>query len=431
MNISAETLEQIHPDNQPASRGISILLVSVCILVLGNNLQNTLLGVRAGVEGMSSLGIGLMMSSYFAGFVLGSVYLPRLIVAVGHIRTYAALASMASAITLAYILAVFLPAWVALRFLQGLCYAGMILVIESWLNGCSTKATRGRVLATYGIVFWGTAATSQTLLNLAPAQSFILFGVVSILVSMALVPITLAPTRAPSSVPSKRLQLKRLQAISPLGLLGVLVSGLCIGAAWGMGPVFADNVDLDSVGISLFMASLMAGTLLFQWPLGRLSDMVDRRYVIVVAGTVAGAISLLIAFGMPHSFPVLIALVLLYGGFSFPLYSLGVAHVNDCVSVEESVGTASTLILLQGVGSALGPLIAGALMGAVGPAGLFFFVGTSLLALAVYGLFMIPLRKPSSSKIKRAFMAVPRISHVLLWEYSRRKKKSRGAVQNN
>ncbi|MFP4014536.1 MAG: MFS transporter [Chitinispirillaceae bacterium] len=424
VNLSAETLEKIKPDNIPISRGIPILLLSVFVLVLGNNLQGTLLGIRAGLEGMSSVSIGFMMSSYYAGFVLGSLFLPRLISAVGHIRTYAALASMASAITLAYILAIFIPTWIIFRFMQGLCYSGMILVIESWLNGCTTRENRGQVLATYGVVFWGTSALSQTLLNVAPPSSFYLFGLISILLSVAMVPITLAPSRTPSAVLKERLKIRRLHHISPVGMMGVLISGIIIGAVWGMGPVFANNIGLNPKYISFFMTAIMAGTLISQWPLGRLSDKVDRRLVIVGSCSTAGVIGIVLAFQQSYSFSLLAGLVLAFGGLSFPLYSLSVAHVNDWVHEEESVGTASTLILIQGIGSALGPVIAGAMMGMLGPQGLFFFVGGILLLLGFYGLYYIAI--PHSSglvKIKRKFMAMPRISFVLLHEHSKRKKK--------
>ncbi|MFP4681782.1 MAG: MFS transporter [Chitinispirillaceae bacterium] len=429
VNLSSESLEKIKPENIPVSRGIPILLLSVFILILGNNLQGTLLGIRAGIEGMSSVSIGLMMSSYYGGFVLGSLFLPRLISSVGHIRTYAALASMASAVTLAYVLIIFIPVWVIFRFMQGLCYSGMILVIESWLNGCTTRGNRGQVLATYGVVFWGSAAFSQTLLNIAPPSSFFLFGLISILLSIAMVPITLAPSRTPSAVLKERLKIRRLHHISPLGMLGVLVSGICIGAVWGMGPVFADNIKLSPRDISFFMTAIMAGALISQWPLGKLSDKMDRRYVIVGSCLIAGIMGIVFAIQQSYTFSLLIGLALVFGGLSFPLYSLSVAHVNDWVHEEECVGTASTLILLQGLGSAAGPMLAGFFMGIWGPQGLFYFVGGVLLILAVYGLYHTALqRRPAIAKIKRSFMAVPRVSFVFLHEHSKRKKKKEKKV---
>lgn len=418
-------IEQVKQELQPAGRGISVLLLSVCLLVLGNNLQGTLIGVRAGLEGMSAVSVGLMMSAYYAGYSAGSIFLPHLIVCVGHIRTYAALASLASALTLAYLLVVFTPAWIGLRLLQGLCYAGMILVIESWLNGCSTRKDRGRVLATYGLVFWGSSAVSQGLLNIANPNSFILFCIVSILVSVALVPITLAPSRAPTAILAARVKLRRLHAISPVGMTGVFVSGLCIGGVWGMGPVFAQSIKLDRAGISIFMGAVMAGTLISQWPLGRLSDKIDRRIVIVISGAGAGIIGLILAVQQSYSLQSLVGLVLAYGGLSIPLYSLSVAHVNDCVHEEESVGTASTLILLQGIGSALGPVIAGYIMGKTGPQGLFYFVSFPLILLSIYGLFMMTQREAVSKKIKKGFMAIPRISYVWLTVHTRKKHKEK------
>ncbi|MFW6254903.1 MAG: MFS transporter [Chitinivibrionales bacterium] len=395
---------------QVTGSGVPVLLISVCILILGNYLQNTLLGIRASFEGISSLNIGLMMSAYFVGFSIGPLILPPVIVSVGHIRTYAALASLASATALAYALIVFVPAWIVFRFLQGLFYAGMILIIESWLNGCSTSSTRGRLLATYGIVFWGSAAVSQTLLNIAPADSYILFACVSILLSITLAPITLAPSHTPATVFNKPLKLRRLISISPIGACGAMTSGLSNGAIWGLGPVFAKSLSADRGSISLFMAVIMGGALLSQWPLGRLSDSVDRRYVIVLSGITAGLIGLLLASQVACPHYVIIALVLLYGSFSIPLYSLSIAHVNDCVSDEERISTAGLLILLQGLGSAIGPLLAGAIMVPSGPRGLFFFVSFTFFIMAGSSIAIIIRRKPTPARNKSRHVPIPRIS---------------------
>ncbi|MDG5814447.1 MFS transporter [Chitinispirillales bacterium ANBcel5] len=405
--------------------GVPVLLISVAILVLGTNLQSTLLGVRAGIEGITDSSIGMMMSTYYVGFVLGSLLLPRLISSVGHIRTYAALASTASALTLAYILIITVPFWVLLRFFHGLCYAGMILVIESWLNRCADKKNRGRLLATYGLVFWGCSALSQMLLPLASPEGFVLFCLVSILVSLAMVPLTLAPSKDPVSVFSKKTEFRQLQGISPIGVLGVFVSGLCMGSVYGMGPVFAHNIDLSTEQISLFMFAIMGGTMISQWPLGKLSDKVDRRLVILFTLLGAGVISMLIGLQNDLSVNVVLIMALMYGALAFPLYSISVAHVNDLVSPEESVGTAATLILIQGIGSAIGPSMAGFVMGNIGAHGLFIFVGSVMLSASVLTVVIIPHRKSVSGKIKRGFTVIPRVSYVLLHTHSKRKSKQK------
>ena len=410
-----------HPEEYSPKQGIAVLLFSVAILVLGNNLQGTLLGVRAGIEGMREQSIGLMMSAYYGGFVTGSILFPRLVYSVGHIRTFAALASIASTLTLLYILVITIPAWIILRFFHGLCYSGMILVIESWLNGCSDRKNRGSILASYGIVFWGCSAISQILLTTAAPDGIVLFCLISILVSFAMVPLTLAPSRTPVIIKTKRIKISRLFTISPLGVVGVLASGLCIGSAWGMGPVFAQSINFNTTGISLFMASMMSGTLISQWPLGRLSDKVDRRGVIVAASIVAGTVSLVLAFQEKYPLLPLTILAFLHGACAFPLYSLCVAHVNDRIHEEEVIGTAGTLIFLQGIGSASGPFASGVCMGYLGPQGLFFFVGTVLILLSLYGIFIITQRKAVSGRIKQTFIALPRISHVFLEKYVHRK----------
>ncbi|KMQ51861.1 Transporter, Major facilitator superfamily [Chitinispirillum alkaliphilum] len=407
------------------NNGVAALLISVAILVLGNNLQGTLLGIRAGVEGISKFNIGLMMSSYYVGFILGSVTLAKLLVLVGHIRTYAALASFASALTLSYILLISPSFWIVLRFLQGFSYAGMILVIESWLNGCAEKKNRGSLLAKYGLVFWGCSAISQTFLNLAAPESFILFCFISIMVSLALVPVTVAPSRAPLALSSNRYKLRKLLKVSPVGMFAVFVSGLCMGSVWGMAPVFGQRIELSTSGISFFMFSLMAGTLISQWPLGKISDKTDRRLVIVITSFIAGSVSIFLSVQNNPSVPLLLTLALIYGALAFPLYSIAVAHVNDCIHQEENIGVAGTLILLQGIGSAIGPMASGALMEITGPGGMFMFVGSSLVALAVFGILVIPQRKAISHKLKQNFMAVPRTSYVFLYQQTRRKGEKR------
>lgn len=228
---------------------VATLLASVILLVLGNGLQGTLLVVRAGIEGFRSEVIGAMMSCYFAGYALGALLLPRLVASAGHIRAFAGFASIASAVTLLHVLFPEPWVWIVLRALTGLVYAGMILVTESWLNAHALPATRGRLLSLYGMLTMGTWALGQGLLNMAPPQGMALFLLVSILVSLALVPITLLPSRPPMVPQEARLSLRRLFAISPLGTLGAFLSGLALSAFWGMGPNFAQEVGLGT-GVS-------------------------------------------------------------------------------------------------------------------------------------------------------------------------------------
>lgn len=365
---------------------VAALLVSVGLLVLGNGLLGTLLVVRAGTENFAGETIGIMMSVYFAGYALGSVFLSRVIVSAGHIRAFAGLASIASVTALLHLLFIDPLIWTLLRAVSGFAYAGLILVAESWLNAHAVAATRGRLLSVYGVVTMGVWALGQGLLNLSPPQGIVLFLVVSILISLALTPITLLPGRPPAIPPQERLSLYRLLTLSPLGTLGAFLSGLALSAFWGMGPNFAQQSGLDTAGISIFMMAVLAGALVMQWPLGWLSDHVPRRLVIAGAALAAtGAAAGFVAVGVA-GLPVLLALGFLFGGFGIPLYTLCVAHANDRLQTSETLAAARGLLLLNGLGAAVGPFMASLLMSRYGPSGLFAYAGALLAVLAAFAL---------------------------------------------
>lgn len=366
---------------------VAALLLSVVLLVLGNGLQGTLLVVRAGHEGFRAEAIGAMMSAYFAGYALGSVLLPRMVVAAGHIRTFAGFASIASAVVLLHLMQLDVWVWALLRVATGFAYAGMILVTESWLNAHAARSTRGRLLSIYGMSTMGAWAAGQGLLNLAPAEGIFLFLAVSVLISLALVPITLLPSRPPTIGQQARLELPRLFAISPLGTLGAFASGAALGAFWGMGPNFAQEVGLDTAGISSFMTAVLLGALALQWPLGWLSDRGSRRLVIALACLGAALAGLGLALsGEAARLSSLLLLGFLFGGFGIPLYSLCVAHANDRLAPEEVLAAARGLILLNGLGAAVGPLAASVAMTWLGPAGLFLYAAALLLLLMLAAL---------------------------------------------
>jgi MFS family permease len=277
------------------------------------------------------------------------------------------------------------PVWMLLRAVTGFAYAGLILVAESWLNAHAVAATRGRLLSLYGVVTMGVWALGQGLLNLSSPDGIVLFLVVSILISLALTPITLLPGRPPAIPPQQRLSLYRLLTLSPLGTLGAFLSGLALSAFWGMGPNFAQENGLDTAGISIFMASVLAGALVLQWPLGWLSDHAPRRLVIAGAALAAAAAAGFVLAG-GASLPVLLALGFLFGGFGIPLYTLCVAHANDRLQPSEMLSAARGLLLLNGLGAAIGPFMASLFMSRHGPSGLFAYAGVLLAVLATVAL---------------------------------------------
>lgn len=399
---------------QSRSSELIVLLVAVILLVLANGLQGTLVSVRASEEGMADEIIGIIMSANFVGFVAGSVLAPHLVQRVGHIRAFAALASTASAVALALAIFVDPVVWTALRAAHGLCYAGLIIVVESWLNASTERSARGRVLAIYSVTVYAAWAISQPLLDLAPTDGFILFCVVSIALSLALVPITLSRAGVPGVVQATRLGLRRLYEVSPVGVVGAFVTGLTASAFFSMAPAFASTSGLSDGQIAIFIAMPLIGALTLQWPLGWLSDLWDRR--IVISGAALGAV--LIGLGLmlaaANGLMWLFALAFLLGGTMMPIYSLCVAHANDHVTTEEVIAAASGLILVYGLGSTLGPFLSSLLMGRIGPSGLFLFIAGAMAVFVAFTLYRIGRQSPTAREDKESYIAVPQTSHANL-----------------
>ena len=362
------------------------LLLSVAALLLGNGLLGTLLIVRAGPEDFPGGAISAMMSFYFAGFTIGALVLPRIVVSVGHVRTFAGFAAIASMTALLHGAVVEPIAWMPLRLVTGFAYAGMILATESWLNAHAMPSTRGQLLSIFGVVSMGSWAVGQGLLNVAPPAGLTLFLIVSLLISAAVVPITLLPTRPPAEVKQEPVAFRDLIVMSPLAAAGAFLAGLAIGGFWGMGPNFGQRIGLDVGGISAFMAAVLGGTLVLQWPLGWLSDRVSRNVVIAGAALASAAAAVGVALAAQAPLPLLLVTGALFGGFGIPIYSLCLAVANDDLPPDRLLGTARGLLLLNGVGTAAGPVIGGAVMNLVGPGGLFLYAAAVLTTLAVLAL---------------------------------------------
>jgi MFS family permease len=384
------------------------LLGSVAIIVLGNGLLGTLLGVRAVAEGFSAASIGLFMSGYFVGYVAGAWHGPALIARSGHVRSFAAFASVASTTTLVHAVLIDEVTWTALRVVNGYCYAGMIMIAESWLNGHALKSTRGRLLAVYGSLMMAAWGASQFFLVVAEIDSFILFSLASVFLSLGLVPLMLArATIYPSEIAPVRMGLGRLYRVSPLGTVGVFVSGLGMTAFWAMGAPYAREIGHGDFEISLFMAVTMFGGLSLQWPIGWLSDRLDRRGVIIAAGAVTALAAAALALFGDDGLLRLVPLAFLFGGVGVTIYSLCVAHSNDYVDERDLLPLASSLTLLYGAGGALGPLIAGQAMGWLGPAGLFAYLALLQLGFVGFGLYRVLSRPPLPAAQQASFVAVP------------------------
>ena len=379
------------------------LLLGIALIMLGNGLQNTLLGVRATLEGFGTGVTGLVMTAYFAGFVAGSVIVPRLLANVGHVRVFAALASLASGATLMHTVFVTALSWGLIRVATGFCFAGLYVVAESWINEAATNRTRGQLLSVYMIMVLGGTGSGQLLMNLWDPRGFELFVLVSVLISFALIPITLSVGRAPAFEAPESIGIRALFRASPLGVAGAFLIGIAHSALYAMGPVFATEIGLNVERVSLFIAVALFGGLVLQWPIGWLSDRFDRRRVIVAVAWIAATASLVAGVGGIDSYTVLIAATALLGGMSMPLYSLCGAHTNDHLTPRRIIAASATLVLVGGIGLTMGPLLAAVLMQVAGPQGIFWLLTLMHACIGAYGLYRMMRREPVPLDEQRSY----------------------------
>lgn len=362
------------------------LLLGMMLLMLGNGIQGTLLGIRGKIEGFSTLEMSYVMAAYSVGFLMGSRLAPQMIQRVGHVRVFSALGSLISAVMILFPLAPDWMAWAAMRVLLGYCFAGVYISAESWLNASSTNENRGQALSAYMIVTMLGIVASQVLMNLRDPGGFDLFVFSSIFVSLGFTPILLSAARAPAFNEIKPLPIRHLFQTSPLGCVGLFLLGALFSTLFGMASVWGSEVGLSVRNISIFIASIYVGGLVLQYPVGWASDRWDRRAMILwmaVAGAVATSAGLILTWNMA----VLSALGFLAGGIANPLYSLLVAYVNDYLAENEMAGASAGLLFIYGLGSIGGPMATGWLMGQVGPSGFFLFIALMFLAISLYAMW--------------------------------------------
>ena len=367
------------------------LLLGMGLLMMGNGLQGTLLGVRGDLEGFSTLEMSIVMSAYFAGFLGGSRATPELIRRVGHVRVFAALGSTISAILILYPVLTDPISWTFGRAIIGFCFSGVYVTAESWLNNATTKENRGQALSLYMIVQMGGIVAAQGIVGFGDPSGYVLFIIPSVLISLAFAPILLSIAPTPAFESTKPMTLPQLIRTSPLGSVGMFLLGGVFAANFGMSSVFGTLAGLSVQQISTFVAVIYVGALVLQFPIGWLSDRMDRRRLILICAALGGAASLA-AFMLPLSFPVILVAGFLIGGTSNPLYSLLVAYTNDFLEYEDMASASGGLIFLNGLGAIAGPLITGWAMGVIGPKGYFAFIAILMLGTAVYALYRMTRR---------------------------------------
>jgi MFS family permease len=366
---------------------VAMLLVGVALLLTGQGLQGTLLPVRANLEHFSVFDVGIIGGTYFLGFTLGCLFGARMIRSVGHVRVFAAMTAAASASPLLHGLWINMLSWATLRAVTGFCFAILYMVIESWINEKASNENRGTIFSAYVLINMTVLAVGQQMLLVADPQSLTLFALASVLVSVAAIPVTLSTSKTPREVQTVKLNIRYLYRTSPAGMLGALATGVANGSFWSLAPIFAAAYS-DSLSLAAWVmtASVIGGAIL-QWPLGRLSDRVDRRYVMGLISFGGAVVAILIWLFADQLTPITIAILCgAWGAMAFPLNAISVAHANDHANPDEYVMLSSGLLLMYGVGAVVGPLAAATTMSIVGSGGLYLFTA---LVHAILLLFIV------------------------------------------
>ena len=387
------------------------LLLGFGLMQMGNTLQATLLSVRGGSEGFSPAQIGAVGSGFWVGVVIGSLRCGKVIQIVGHIRAFVALGAIASTAPLLHLLLIDPLAWVLTRALTGFCFAGLFIVVESWLNSAATEETRGQILSIYAMTGLLAGIVGQLLLPATDPAGFRAFCIVAIIIAFALVPIALTRASAPAyEGGGARISIRGLYRQSPFGIVAAFLCGVATSAFFTLGPVFAQRRDLDTGGVAVFMASGTLGGFLMAWPLGWLSDRLDRRLVIIGAAVTATASLLTMVALVPDEASrwILYLCAGVLGGTIVPTYSVVMAHVNDAVGEGEFVAASGGLLIMQGLGAVAGPLLGGLAMSAL-PQGLSYMLIATQIVIAVFGAYRLTRRAAPPEMHKGVFVIEPPI----------------------
>ena len=368
----------------PMFTAVGSLIFGISLIQLANGYVGTLIGIRLALEEVEPVVAGVVTSAYFAGYATGALFCPRLIDRIGHIRAFAAFAALVAAAFLVHPLYFDTGLWTVLRALAGFGCAGLYVATESWLNVKATATTRGKIFAIYMVATYATFASGQLALNLASPTSFTLFALAAILFCVALLLVATTRAEQPLPVPTIRLRVGELAVAAPVAVAGCIAGGLVCGAFYALVPVYAELNGRSVLEISIYMALAITGGLLLQVPVGRLSDRFDRRLVAGFAALSFAGLALTVVPTRPTPwFPIV---WLLLGGFMSVIYPVCVAHANDRIPAERAIAVSGQMILISGIGSAAGPLLASEFMSYLGIRGLFYFMATVTALFAIFAL---------------------------------------------
>ncbi|KAB2850839.1 MAG: MFS transporter [Hyphomicrobiaceae bacterium] len=389
-------------------RPITALLLSAAILLMGNGLAGVLLPIRADLEGFSRLELGLMGSFHYAGLMAGCLLIPGILGRVGHIRGITACSALVTMTPLLHAMWPDPVVWCLLRALTGLCFAGLFMIIESWLTGVSTPETRGRVLGLYTIINLTVVTAGIQLIGVSDAKDYRLFSLIAILYSVAAVPLALQSSPAPEPPRRPKLRLLWLMSVSPAAVVGCFGAGLANGAFWSLAPIYATGNGLSVRDAALFMTLVVIGGAVGQWPVGYLSDKFERRTVLAAVAALASLAGLLLLAASGLGFHLIMAAGIVYGLMAFPIYSVCVAHANDLVHRKRAVEVSTGLLLTFSVAAVAGPFLAALIMSTFGHGGLFLHSSLAHGTIAAFMVIRFTLWPRVVEKLPGGFVALPK-----------------------
>jgi len=386
---------------------ISALLLGSAFLLFAGGINGLILPIRGGIEGFSAVSLGLLGTGWAIGYVSGCLTVPRLVARIGHIRAFGVMAAFA-AISILCSLLILLPwAWIGLRALAGFCFAGAAMIVESWLSERADRTIQGRVFGVYTMVNLFASTAGQLTLILGDARGFLFFVLPAIFYCLALVPTAVSSSTTPKPLAEVRLDLRALWRNSPVAVFAVAMVGVSNAAFGTLAAVYADRIGLMLAGIALFASLPILAGAAAQIPVGLLSDRFDRRKVLLGTALVAVAADLAFLLIAPESRVPNLVLAGVFGAAVFAMYPIVVAHANDHAAPGTYIQTSSGLLLVFGLGSIVGPLVAGLGMTYLGVAGLFLTTLVAHLLMIAFILLRIARRAPVPVAEKTGFVPMP------------------------
>jgi len=387
-------------------------LISLIIVMLGNGFFNTYASLRISSDGYASWVIGVLNSAYFAGVMLGSIYVEKLIDRIGHIRTFAIFASINSAVILVQSFWIGPISWTFFRFLVGFCASGFFIVIESWLLLSTGMRTRGKVLSLYMLTLYMAQGLGQFILNASPIQSTVPFAITIFLSSLSVLPVCMMKSSGPLMLDSTITNIFQILKKAPLGPIGCFVSGIIMSSFYGLAPIFGKEISLSLFQISEIMGFTILGGLALQWPIGHLSDIFNRRKVLIGVFLTLMILTFVLFNSQHFPYYVLLGLMILFGGVSFTIYPLSITYTCDFFSEKSIIGITCALLIIYGTGCILGPLVAPLFMSLVGPSGLFLFVTLLCVVYILFAMWRVLHAKPLPDDEQSDYLPLPRATSL-------------------